>query len=323
MRSVSLFILVLLFSAFQASGYPVSVKTRVYGEAYGYWTSYTDEEEDFKTIYANRKNTLIKGRRMCPLKMDIYEPIGEYSEKRPLLVFIHGGAFFTGDKAIEPIVRICRHFASLGYVVASINYRLGFRPTPTSIVEAGFSAYLDTDAAIRYLLYYKDVYRIDPSNIFVGGSSSGAITALNIAFMREWDYPVNGAEYVRINTWMDDQYSIRAVANLWGAVMDVGMLANANIPVISFHARWDPVVPFNYDYPFQELSLINGVLFDKMYGSKAIQEEAESLKRKAELYVYEVDRHDLYYEDDGNLSPRLDEIIDRTVSFFSEVMSTE
>ena len=323
MRRGSIFFIILLFSVFQVSGFPVSVKTKVYGETYGYWTSYADAGEDFKTIYANKKNTLIKGRRMCPLKMDIYEPRGNYSEKRPLLVFIHGGAFFTGDKAIEPIVRICRHFASLGYVVASINYRLGFRPTPTSIVEAGFSAYLDTDAAIRYLLYYKDVYRIDPSKIFVGGSSAGAITALNIAFMREWDYPVSGAEHDRINPWMDDRYSIRAVANLWGAVMDVGMLVNANTPVISFHARWDPLVPLNYDYPFQELSLINGVLFDKMYGSMAIQAEAEALGRKAELYVYEVTRHDLYYDDEGNISSRLDEIIDRTASFFSEVMSDE
>lgn len=319
MRRLFLFLLLISLPAFHSAGFGNPI-TKIYGEAYGFWTSYPEEGEDYKTIYAKKKNALIRGKKMCPLEMDIYEPEKAYSGKRPLLVFIHGGAFFTGDKAIEPIVRICRRFASMGYVVASINYRLGFRPTSTAIVEAAFSAYLDADAAIRFLLYYKDVYRIDPSNIFVGGSSAGAITALNIAFMRDWDYPVDGAEYERINPWMDDPYSVRGVANLWGAVMDLGMLANSNTAIISFHGRWDPLVPFYHDYPFQELSLINGVLFNKMYGSKAIQEEAESIGRKAELYVYEVDRHDLYYDNNNKISDRLNDIIDKTASFFSGLM---
>ena len=286
-------------------------KERIYGEAYGFWTSYPDTGEDFTTIYLNKKDALAKGRRMCKLMMDIYQPEEDGSANRPLLVFIHGGAFFAGDKATEPAVRICEHFASLGYVVASINYRLGFRPTPSAIVEAGYCAYQDADAAIRFLLYYKDIYRIDPSRIFVAGSSAGAITALNVAFMREWDRPGRGAEYARINPWMNESYHVRGVANLWGAVMDLGMLKNTNTAIISFHGRWDPVVPFEYDYPFQELSMIKDVLFDKMYGSGAIQEEAVLLGRKAELYVY---------DEDHNISPRLNEIIGRTSSFFSELM---
>ena len=292
----------------------------VYGEAYGYWTSYPDTGEDYKTICLNKKDELVRGRKMCRLTMDIYEPKGDTSPSRPLMVFIHGGAFFNGDKVTGPIVRWCRHFASLGYVVASINYRLGFIPTPSAITEAGFSAYLDADAAVRYLLYYKNKYRIDPDNIFVAGSSAGAITALNVAFMKEWDQPRKISDQDMINPWMDEPYTVRAVANLWGAVLDLGVLSNANTAIISFHGREDPVVPFDYDYPFQDLSLLKGVFFDKMYGSRSIQEEAENLGRKAELYVYNVEKHDLFYDDGRQVSSRLDEMMDRTASFFAATM---
>ena len=140
-------------ASYTAAAYQVSVQKDVlYGEATGFWTSYPDTGEDFQTIYTNKINELRRGREVCRLMLDLYTPDGDDSASRPLLVFAHGGAFFNGDKAIEPIVKWCRYFASLGYVVASVNYRLGFRPTPNAIIEASYCAYQDMEAVPRGFL---------------------------------------------------------------------------------------------------------------------------------------------------------------------------
>ena len=138
--------------------------------------------------------------------------------------------------------------------------------------------------------------------------------------MRDWDWPgdVSGQEVV--NSWMNNPYRIRAVASLWGAVRDLSVLGNANVAVISFHARWDPIVPFDYGYPFQQLSFLKNILFDRMNGSESIHEELKELGRPTELYVYNLDRHDLYYDDDNHISPRVDEMMRRTAAFFSARM---
>jgi carboxylesterase type B len=58
--------------------------------------------------------------------MDIYQPAGDVSAPRALVVMAHGGSFITGSKTGPDVVGFCQDLAKMGYVVASINYRLGF-----------------------------------------------------------------------------------------------------------------------------------------------------------------------------------------------------
>ena len=63
------------------------------------------------------------------LTMDIYTPICDdinHISRKPLLIWIHGGAFLAGDK--NEMTNLCKQFAKRGYVTATINYRLGFIP---------------------------------------------------------------------------------------------------------------------------------------------------------------------------------------------------
>jgi para-nitrobenzyl esterase len=60
------------------------------------------------------------------LVMDIYQPTGDTVKQRPLVVFAHQGGFLTGSKTDAYMVNICTRLARLGYVTASIDYRLGF-----------------------------------------------------------------------------------------------------------------------------------------------------------------------------------------------------
>ena len=60
---------------------------------------------------------------VVPLLMDSYVPENDL-QNRPLLMLIHGGAFVGGSKQQEAIVDMANYYASRGFVVFSIDYRL-------------------------------------------------------------------------------------------------------------------------------------------------------------------------------------------------------
>lgn len=239
-------------------------------------------------------------KRPVNLDMDIYKPTGDGDGKRPLLLMMHGGSFFFGEKDEPGQAGWCRYFASLGYVAVSIDYRLGFHACRKSTRQAERRALEDADAALAYLLGREDL-RIDPDRIFAAGTSAGAIAALNLAFRREG-------------------LRIRAVGNLWGSVHDLSVLENASSPILSFQSVNDPVMPYDGGYPIKALSLIMPLFIDYMYGTHAIHEKALSIGLKSEHHPCEERRHRLHLDDDLQYTPRFYEIRDAMVKFFAEQM---
>ncbi len=226
-----------------------------YARANGFWSSYPDEDKPFSAIYTERLPQLAD-TNVIPLCMDIYEPEDHSDAMRPLIVLIHGGAFYNGDKQDETYVKWCRHYASLGYVAVSVNYRMGFLPYKNAIDCAGYRATQDVNAAIRYLLHHADTYRINPDWIFTWGTSAGGITALNVAFMKDGNRPksvLQEGKIAKLNPKFTETFKIKAVANMWGAVHDTCILANSRIPVISFHGDADGIVPYGYGLPFKNM----------------------------------------------------------------------
>lgn len=124
--------------------YEVKVTPDVeYARADGYWTSYPDEDKRFAEIYTQRLPDLLKMEEQS-LRMDIYEPLDRPENSHPLILLIHGGAFYNGDKQDITYEKWCRHFASLGYVAVSLNYRMGFLlPYKDAIDCAGYRATQD------------------------------------------------------------------------------------------------------------------------------------------------------------------------------------
>lgn len=320
--------------AYSDSAYAVTEDKDVpYGHALGYWASYPDTGGNYKAIYDAKRQELEDGEKELTLTMDVYLPNDNNDVLRPLLILIHGGAFFNGDKADCGFPAWAHRFASRGYVVASVNYRLGFKVDIKNLVDkgpverAGIRAVQDVDAAIRYMIHHAGTYLVDSNRVFVAGTSAGGITALNVAFMKDEDIPFGARELGGLNVVnpeMKETYSICAVGNLWGAVNSLSILNNKpNTSVISVHCTNDPVVPFSKGSPFQNLFLINNVVFPTMYGSMQIT--AFLGHQRALLLDYNLDhRHTLHYDSDeaGNnkLNSRFFEIDSALCNYFSSTM---
>jgi len=96
-------------------------------------------------------------------KLDLYIPkAADPNGRRPLLVWVHGGAWLGGSKQFCPALR----FAHQGYAVASLNYRLSQHATFPAQIE-------DCKAAIRWLRANAGLYGYDPNRIGVWGASAG------------------------------------------------------------------------------------------------------------------------------------------------------
>jgi acetyl esterase/lipase len=170
------------------------------------------------------------------LQLDIYEPTGDAVTERPAIVWVHGGSFSGGDKTSPELVDEANTFARKGYFNVSINYRLepggcsAGAPTPTC-ATAIHEARDDAQTAIRFLRTNAALYGIDETRIAIGGSSAGAITALNVGFMST-ETPLA---------------AVGAAVSLSGArVLSGGPVDSGDAPSLLFHGTADPVVPYQW-----------------------------------------------------------------------------
>ena len=268
-----------------------------YANAHGYWSELADETDVSDKIF-KMGNAIVE----IPLKLhlDVFCPKDDTLKKHPLVMLVHGGAFYFGSKDDKAITQWCQHLASKGYVTASIDYRIGFLPTMASIGRAGYRAVQDAHAAMRFLVAHQEEYGIDTSMMFVGGTSAGAITALNLAFMTNETRP----EYTHSGFLMPDlgdigscgndietDFRIKGIVDMWGAMPDTALMRGRDIPIIAFHGDADDIVPYDYNYPFGTVGGLRTLLVEKMYGSSCIIDRATKLGHKAQLVTFSGYKH--------------------------------
>ncbi len=153
--------------------------------------------------YANNLSVLSGTPTATDLKMDVYVPTGDTLSKRPLIVFVHTGSFLpaifngspTGSRNDSATVEICNRFAKRGYVVANIDYRLGWDPMNSNLdgrrgtlLCAVYRSIQDVKAAVRY--FRKDAatsntYKIDSNKVILGGQGSGGYIAYAYATLKD------------------------------------------------------------------------------------------------------------------------------------------
>ena len=97
------------------------------------------------------------------LKLDLYSPKA-MAKPAPLVVLIHGGCWMDGTR--KEMAYYAVTLARLGYVTASVSYRLSEEASYPAAIE-------DLRAGIQWLTAHADTYNIDPSRIALMGGSAG------------------------------------------------------------------------------------------------------------------------------------------------------
>ena len=237
------------------------------------------------------------------LTMDIYTPNGDTQIDRPLVMVAHGGFFVSGSSTGADVVPLCTDLAKMGYVVASINYRLGWTLAAdlsgpmTAAVMRGTQ---DMKAAIRW--FRKDAaengntYNIDPNQVYLGGVSAGGYIALHHAYLDQegeipaflnWSDPgiSGGIEGESGNPGYSSQ--VNAIFAISGALGDSAWVQADDEPCLLFHGTNDNTVPFGSDMQYA----FGIVAVTEVDGSNSINQKMNQVGLEHCFEIYEGQDH--------------------------------
>ncbi len=141
-------------------------------------------------------------------QLDVYQPAG--GEKLPVMVFIHGGSWWAGDKRLDS--HKPTFFTGRGYVFVSVNYRLSPKVQHPVHVE-------DVAKAIAWIHANIAEYGGDPNRIFLLGHSAGAHLAALVA---------TDERYLKENG--TDLSAVKGVIVLDGGGYDIPAIVNSGEP---------------------------------------------------------------------------------------------
>jgi acetyl esterase/lipase len=110
------------------------------------------------------------------LSLHVFQPEGwKPSDKRVCYITIHGGGW-TG-MGPERMYAFADHYAKLGLVSISVQYRLASTRTNTTV----FDCVKDVRSAVRYVRAHAAELGIDPGKIIASGGSAGGHLAASTA----------------------------------------------------------------------------------------------------------------------------------------------
>ncbi len=243
------------------------------------------------------------------LDLDVYLPALDNTPNRPLIIYVHGGGFSSGERNTSGIQTFCKRLAKYGYVSASITYRLTRKDT-----ETGFGcdcpatdkrntlnkAVEDLQDATFFLIKYRDKFGIDPHRIILSGSSAGAETVLNTAYQPPYCYGLDSGPV-----------SYAGVISMAGAIPDTSRVyKDSAVPSLFFHGTCDNLVPYataphRYCKENQPGYLI-------MHGGYTIAEKLKKLGTPYWLYTYCNAAHEIA---EKPMTANFNEIIEFCYSF--------
>lgn len=223
------------------------------------------------------------------LKLDIYQPAQDTMQKRPVIIFMHGGGFAGGTRTNPNEVKFAKAAARKGYVAVQISYRLtrkgqsfGCDYKAEGKMETFKLAAEDFMDAVNYMVQHQNKYHIDKSKVIVGGSSAGAEAVLNAVYNERLMFS-DLAKYQNFN--------FAGVFSLAGALVDAKYITKENaIPAVFFHGTADNLVPYgSAPHHFCDRSQPGYIMLD---GSGAIAERLKTLNTSYMLYSFKGGKHE-------------------------------
>ncbi|MDX2301295.1 MAG: alpha/beta hydrolase [Microscillaceae bacterium] len=211
------------------------------------------------------------------LGMDVYSPQKDKEKLRPLLLYVHGGAFAVGKRDEEAYNQFCRAFAYKGYVAATMSYTLVMKgksfscdqPAPNKIETFRLTAN-DISRAVAYLIQNHQQLGIDTNRIVLLGSSAGAEAILHAAYWNASRITPSGQKI------LSEKFRYAGIVSLAGALVSLDFIREENaIPTQLFHGTCDNLVP--YAAAPHHYCDVSAPGYLPLYGGYAIAERLKSL----------------------------------------------
>jgi len=262
------------------------------------------------------------------LYLDVYEPADDNINERPLIIFMFGGSFITGSRSSSIMQELCTRYAKMGYVASAIDYTISptliWNGTEANAYKAVMKAIHDLKAAIRFFRMNEqgnDNFGIDTSRVYAGGSSAGAISAVNAAYINSeseipgpiYDFVIDNGGLEGLSGNPGFNSSFYGVVNLCGAIGHYDWIEPDDIPIVSVHGDEDTVVPYADD-----LVTLFGINL-QVYGSLIIHETMIELGNQSALHTFEGAGHTPY----ANLGSNMDITVEFTRDFMYDIVCNQ
>ena len=152
------------------------------------------------------------------IKADVHRPGDEV--RRPVLVYIHGGALINGGRqSINK--RIKEMFLGAGYAIVSIDYRLAPETQLPGIIE-------DLEDAFKWLR--RDgarLFNVDTSKIAVaGGSAGGCLTLVSGFRVKPAPTVLMSEEHLVLREAAEDREQLPGLTVALGSTMRAGLASS-------------------------------------------------------------------------------------------------
>jgi len=237
---------------------------------------------DFPAGLVTPKQVVFRSADGLTIHGQLFEAQGRTAARKPAIVYVHGGPprqmllgwhysdYYANAYALN------QYLASRGFIVLSVNYRLGigygydFHQPPNSGAR-GAAEYRDVQAGAAYL---RALPRVDPSRIGIyGGSYGGYLTALALA--RNSDVFAAGVDIHGVHDWsmyargLDRQRYEQApdvdtaLATAWHS-SPVSSVAGWKSPVLLIHGDDDRNVRFSQSTDLVRRLAAAGVRFETL-----------------------------------------------------------
>ncbi len=216
--------------------------------------------------------------------------------------------------------------AHYGYVVASIDYRLGYNPVVKGdLYRAAYRAAQDVNTAIRYFKANYETYGIDTSCIFLLGNSAGSIASLISAFLDDKERPE--ITYEQQNNLKDlgcvncsgghkhHTTNVAGVIAQWGGLDDPAYIDyDETTPVCFIHGVEDHIVPYDVGHAYRTQ------LLPELYGAEYLSKRMDSLDIWHELHLFPDEKHCFYLKANFVIEPKkFDTCLNIIVNFMSKI----
>ncbi|KAE8308086.1 alpha/beta-hydrolase [Aspergillus transmontanensis] len=199
-------------------------------------------------------------------RLDVYFPLNDKTEKKPVILFVHGGGFFSGGKEWSEKIwgNVGWFFAKHGYVTVLANHRL----VPHVTYPGGAE---DMQMAREWIYYNIAAPKYGQGSpekvILLGHSSGGAHLAMNLYAAGDPKRipklpifpPVAGIIYLSVPFWCDMRKPIRNKVfrsyygtddeKVWGPLSALGLfkalpddsplLDSTRLPVYIGSVEWE------------------------------------------------------------------------------------